>query len=291
MSRTEQVKKRLDGVGAEWTTWLEADVVAHFGDADAEYRAVRDGGAGLVDWSVRDTLVLSGPDAIPWFQGLVTSDLMELREEGAGQLTAVVNRIGRFIAEARALHMPEVLVLDLEPNLVGRGLITHLRRHVITEDVTIENRSETTARLHLAGEAAASVLDDLCETHRPVAELDAYHGTWGELGSEGVVIQRVDWTGEPGFDVSCASDAAHRIFNALYGRDEVEPVGFEPLETMRIEAGMPRFGAELNDAYIPLESGLDHAISFDKGCYLGQEIIARLDSRGTPARKLRALVF
>ncbi len=292
MSRTDIFKERLDALGAQWMQWREREVVRDFGDPDKEYRAVRGGGVGLVDSSYRDTLVIMGGDAVPWLQGLVTSNLLELEEEGAGQITTAVNHIGRLIAEARVLHMPEILVLDLEPGVLAAEFLSHLRRHIITEDVELVDRSEQTARVSVFGERAAALLDELCDTERAVASLDAYAGTWGVLGEEDVVIQRVAWSGGPGYDVSCASEAAHRVWNSLLAAGEdVVAVGFETLETLRIEAGVPRFGTELSDERIPLEAGLDHAISFNKGCYLGQEIIARLDTRGTPARLLRTLVF
>jgi folate-binding protein YgfZ len=292
MSRTSQLKDRLDALGAQWTTWREVDVVQSFGDPDKEYRAVREGGIGLADHSWRETLVVMGDDAVPWLQGLVTSDLFELAEEGAGQQTTVVNNVGRLIAEARVLHVPEMLLLDMEPGVLGEGLMSHLRRHIITEDVKLVDRSEQAARLSVFGEASVDLLEHLCETQRRVVSLEPFEGTWGTLGGDEVIIQRVPWVGERGYDVACASQAALGIFDALSsGADEVEPIGWETLETLRIEAGVPRFGKELTGKRIPLEAGLDDAISFTKGCYLGQEIIARLDTQGTPARLLRTLVF
>jgi aminomethyltransferase len=291
MSRTDQFKKRLDEHGAKWTQWREVEVVREFGDPDAEYHAVRDGGIGLADQSWRDTLVVAGDDAVPWLQGLVTSDLFALAEQGSGQLTTAVNNVSRLIAEARVLHMPDMLVLDLEPGVLQAGFLSHLRRHIITEDVKLIDRSEHTARISLYGNAAAAVLERECETEHAISSLDEFSCTWGAMGDEDVVIQRVPLVGEPGFDVACSSEAALLVWNTLAHAEDVTPIGFETIETLRIEAGVPRFGKELTDDRIPLECGLEHAISFHKGCYLGQEIIARLDTRGTPARLLRTLVL
>ncbi|QDG51642.1 aminomethyl transferase family protein [Persicimonas caeni] len=292
MSRTKAFKEQLDEHGAKWSEWRAVEVVGDFGDPDTEYHAVRGEGLGLADHSWRETLVVTGSDAVPWLQGLVTSDLFQLAEEGSGQITTAVNQVGRLIAEARVLHMPEMLVLDLEPGVLEAGLLSHLRRHIITEDVTLVDRSEQTARVSLYGEQAAELLDRVCDTEHRVTSLEEFAGTWGAMGDEDVVIQRVPLTGGPGFDVSCASEAADRVWRTLIdANDAVTPVGFDTLETLRIEAGVPRFGKELTEERIPLEAGLDHAISFNKGCYLGQEIIARLDTRGTPARLLRTLVL
>lgn len=292
MSRTDKFKGRLEALGAKWRTWRDVEVVGDFGDPDTEYHAVRGAGLGLADQSWRDTLVIMGSDAVPWLQGLVTSDLFALADEGSGQITTAVNQVGRLIAEARVLHMPEMLVLDLEPGVLEAGFLSHLRRHIITEDVTLVDRSAQTARVSLYGQSAAELLDAVCVTEHAVSSRAVFEGTWGTLGDHDVVIQRVPLTGGPGFDIACAREAADRVWQTLFDRgDEVVAVGFDTLETLRIEAGVPRFGKELTEERIPLEAGLDHAISFNKGCYLGQEIIARLDTRGTPARLLRTLVL
>ncbi|AWV90957.1 YgfZ/GcvT domain-containing protein [Bradymonas sediminis] len=291
MGRTETLKSRLDAKGAKWMTWRDREVVADFGDPAREYEAVRGGGLGLVDRSGRDTLVLAGEDAVSWLQGLVTSDLRELVREGSGQLTSAVNLVGRLIAEARVLHMPEMLVLDLEPGVLADGFLSHLKRHLITEDVQILDRSAQTSRLGIFGERAAAFLQKHCTLAHPMGSRAMFEGTWGSLGDHDIVVQRVPTTGGPGYEIACATEEVADIWDLLMATAELTPVGFETLETLRIEAGIPRFGVELTEERIPLEANLDHAISFTKGCYLGQEIIARLDTRGTPARLLRTLVF
>ena len=119
---------------------------------------MRDGGLGLADRSERETVVLSGADTIPWLQGLLTNDLMALEAEGSGQRSAAVNHIGRCVADVRLLHIPELLVLDLEPGTVEAGFVAHLKQHVIMEDVPVADRSTTTARLTLLGRQAPALL-------------------------------------------------------------------------------------------------------------------------------------
>lgn len=287
--RNDAFKTRLDGLGANWTDWRDAEVVEHFGDPDTEYQTVVDGGVGLVDFAARDTLVIEGSDSVPWLQGLVTNDLMELQNEGSGQLTSVVNSKGRLVAEMRLLHMPEMFVADLEHGNLAEGLLGHLRHHIITEDVQLHDRSEATAKFGLFGSTAAQALTRVAELEASPETLDAFDGTWGAIAGVDIVVQRCDWTGEPGFLVSCARPSQLTVWNAL--SEMATPIGHDTFETLRIEAGVPRYGAELSDDIIPLEAGLDETIAYDKGCYLGQEIIARLDTLGTPAKELRTLVF
>ena len=292
MGRHDELRVRLDRAGANWRTWRGRKVVADYGDPNKEYHAVRTDGIGLVDRSWRDTLVVAGPDAASWLQGLVTSDLRELVRQGAGQLTTMVNAVGRLIADARVLALPELLMLDLEPELIETEVRAHLERHIFSEDVTILDRSEQTARLALFGRGAAALLQSLATgLSRPVGALEAYEGSWGLIEDMDIVIQHVVLTGGPGYEVSCAAEDAPAIWDLLMATGKLTPVGFETIETLRIEAGVARFGKELSEQRIPLEAGLNSAVSFNKGCYLGQEIIARLDTRGKPARLLRTLVF
>lgn len=271
--------------------WRGQSVVADYGNPHAEYQAVRAHGIGLVDRTWRDTLVIAGPDAISWLQGMVTSDVRELIREGSGQLTTAVNLVGRLIADARVLHVQDMLLLDLEPQLLQESLLPHLERHIITEEVQLLDRSAQTARLGLFGHTAAAFLQPLCDLVRPIGALELYEGTWGSIDGHEIIIQRIPLTGGPGYDISMATEDAPILWDKLMQAGTLTPVGFETIETLRIEAGVPRFGKELGEDRIPLEAGLNAAISFKKGCYLGQEIIARLDTRGTPARLLRTLVF
>lgn len=290
--RTEEFRQRLVDAKAQWFEREGAEVVAHYGSPDTEYWAVRDGGLGLVDRSERETVVLSGPDTILWLQGLVTNDLLELEREGSGQRSAAVNHIGRTIADLRILHAPDMLVIDLEPGTIAEGFVGHLEHHVIMEDVTIADRTAQTGRLGLFGERAPALLGELFDgAHRVSALTEDYQGSWGELAGCDVLIQRVPLVGAPGFDIFCDRDEIHLVWDALLAASpQVRLVGDQALETLRLEAGHVRYGAEYDEKVIPIEADLNPIISYDKGCYLGQEIIHRLDTRGRPARFLRVLV-
>ena len=223
----------------------------------------------------------------------MTADLLELQEPGSGLWTPVTNVNGRMIGDLRVLHVPDLLFIDLEPGTLEGGLLSHFRQQVILEDVELSDRTETTGRIGLFGDAAAEILGRAAELQRDPAELGGFDGAWGRLAGEDVIVQSNPTTGEPGFDIAFDRRRAGAVWDALVeaGGEQLEPVGGQVLETLRIEAGFPRFGVETGDDVIPLEAGMGDLISFEKGCYLGQEIIARLDTRGTPAKKLRTLVF
>ncbi len=291
--RPTEYREHLESMGAEWGEWRERPVVEQFGDPDREYLAVRDGGAGLVDRMERETLVITGDEAVPWLQGLVTNDLLELVDEGAGQWNTVTNVNGRMLADLRVMHVPEMLLVDLEGGTLEEGgLVGHLRQQIIMEDVEIADRSESTGRLGLFGPAAAAILEKVADLEAELAVLGDFDGTWGRIEGRDVLVQVNPVTGERGFDLFFDREQALVVWEALAeAGGEVEPVGHQMVETLRIEAGIARFGVETTPEVIPLEADLGHLIDFEKGCYLGQEIIARLDTRGEPAKLLRTLVF
>lgn len=293
LERPTDFEEHLEELEANWGEGLGGRVVADFGDPDAEYWAVRAEGAGLVDRSERETLVVTGDDAVPWLQGLVTSDLLQLVQEGSGQWSVVTNVNGRMVADLRVLHVPQMLYIDLEPGTLEGGLMSHFRQQIIMEEVTLSDRTETTGRLGIFGPRAASILAEAADLAREPGSLEDFQGTWGRMAGGDVIVQAVPVTGEPGFDVSFDRRDSLAVWKALEsaGGEELVPVGSDVLETLRVEAGVPRFGVETSDDIIPIEANLTDLISFEKGCYLGQEIIARLDTRGTPAKLLRTLVF
>ena len=292
MTRTTALRQLLDAHGARWGSFGEAEVVADFGDAAAEYDAIRAGGLGLVDRSERETVVATGAEVVQLIQGLVTSDVYALADEGSGQRSCAVGTTGRILGDYRFLHVPDLFLIDLEPGALADGAIGHFRAAVMREDARFTDRSAATARLGLYGEPAVELLRDLGElAHDPGGRGD-YDGSWGRLGGHEIIAQRLPWLGTPGFELSMAADAAADVWRAiLEAAPDTRPFGNTAFEAMRVEAGIPRYFVELDAKVIPLEAGLDAHISYDKGCYMGQEIIARLDTRGTPARLLRTLVL
>jgi folate-binding protein YgfZ len=290
--RSTDFREQLDALEAEWDPRDGTPVVRHFGDPDSEYEAVQTE-AGLADRSERETLVVSGDDAIQWLQGLVTNDLHDLVELGSGQWNCATDVNGRMVADMRLLHLPNMLLLDLEPG-TAEGLKSHLSQQIILEDADLANQTESTGRIGVFGPRAADVVGSAFRLDDDPSGLAPFDATWGASDATGeVIVQRIEWTEGLGFDLIFDRHQSARVWEQLQsvGGDSLEPVGDETLETCRIEAGIPRFGVETSDDVIPLEADLQHIISFDKGCYVGQEIIARLDTRGTPAKRLRTLVF
>lgn len=286
--RTDEFKRRLDDEGAQWS---DSGRALHYGDPRAEARAARSGGAMIYDASARETLVIQGRDTISWFQSLFTNDVLDLEDEGSGQRTHAVNRLGRTISDARVLHMPELLMLDLEAGALHEcGLKKHLNAHIVMESVQLLDRTAQTGRVELIGRAAVDLLAKIADVERAPDSLAMYHGTWGALDDIEIIAQRLPLGQTPRVSLSCDRERLDRLWDTLRAAMYLAPIGELAMDTLHVESGEPRFMLDYDTSFIPIEADLNDTICYDKGCYLGQEIIHRLDTQGTPAKLLRALV-
>jgi tRNA-modifying protein YgfZ len=236
--------------------------------ATTEYERLRET-VGLVDRSQRGKLVLTGAETLEFLQGQVTNDV-EALEPGRGCYAALLDHKGKILADMRVLRMEDAVWLDCEavglPALAKNVQMYSLGRDVRSEDVTAER-----AILSLIGPAAREALD--------VAPPDEEHSF--VEGEHGIYVAT-----DLGVDVICAAADAEGVREAL----GVEPASDEAAECLRIESGRPRHGIDMTSSTIPQEAGInERAVSFSKGCYVGQETVARLHYRGKPNRFLRGL--
>jgi folate-binding protein YgfZ len=288
MARSEQLTDLLNTHGASFIDWRGTQVVESFGAPRDEYKAIRSGFA-VADRSERETVVGSGAEVVPLLQGLVLGDVFQLAEEGSGQLNAAVNLKGRYVSELRLVHVPDLLLIDLEPGMIAEGALSHFKRQIINEDAKFHDRSDRSTKILAAGPDAGEWLDETGTwAGGAPTRLNQYYGTWGELAGVEVIAVRLPTFGSDAWELLADVSQAHTVWAKLTEAGAV-PVGQAALEVARIETGVPRWGVELSSSIIPLEAGMSWMVSFDKGCYLGQEIIARIDTLGTPAKELRAI--
>jgi tRNA-modifying protein YgfZ len=244
--------------------------------ADTGYRAITEA-CGLVDRSERGKLALTGSEAKSFLHGQVTNEVEGL-EPGRGCYAAFLTHKGKMLGDLRILDFGDELLLDTE-RVALQELFNMIRRYKLGRDVELHKRTVQMGLLSLIGPHA-----------RRVAGADAlgeaeHDNVRAEIGGEPVVLVATD----VGVDVFCAADATEPVRAAL-ATGGAEPVPEEAAEVLRVERGRPRYGVELDDSVIPQEAGLnERAVSFDKGCYVGQETVARLFYRGKPNRHLRGL--
>jgi folate-binding protein YgfZ len=248
-------------------------------DLATEYGLLTEG-CGLLDRSERGKLALTGADAKSFLAGQVTNDIEGL-QAGTGCYAAFLTHKGKMLGDLRVLAVDEPvpeLLLDTErPTL--QALFDMIRRFKIGYDVELHKRTLQRGLLSLVGPAAratAGAQDLPAEEHAHRA---------GTIDGHPVRLVATD----VGVDVLCDADDTAAVRAALL-REGAAPVSEAAAEIVRVERGRPRYGAELDDSTIPQEAGLnERAVSFTKGCYVGQETVARLFYRGKPNRHLRGL--
>ncbi|REK11577.1 MAG: folate-binding protein [Planctomycetota bacterium] len=254
-------------------------------EAIAQYEALTRR-AGLVDLGHRTQIELAGGDRTTFLHNLCTADIKRL-PLGAGTEAFVTSVQGKTLAHVFVFATPDTLVLDTVADQ-GETLLKHLDHYLITEDVTLTDRSNERRELLLAGPEAEAVLSKACDVE--VGEPRLSHSL-AEVAGQAVWVRRVDLTRPGGFLLSVPVAAAD-AFTATLVESGAVACGLAAFEAARIEAGVPWFGKDITDANLPQEVGRDAlAINFVKGCYLGQETVARIDALGHVNKMLVGLRF
>ncbi len=235
---------------------------------------------GLVDRSALGKLALTGTEAKSFLTGQITNDI-EALEPGHGQYAALLTPKGKMVADLRVLDTGSELLLICERSGL-QALFDTIRRFSLGHDVQLHKRTVQQGLLSLVGPRSALVAG-VDET----AAGEEHMNVPASIGGVDCLVVRTDL----GLDVACAADEVERVRSALISSGAVE-VSEDAAEILRIESGRPRHGVELDDTVIPQEAGLnERAVSFTKGCYVGQETVARLHWRGKPNRHLRGLML
>jgi tRNA-modifying protein YgfZ len=243
---------------------------------DAEYLALTEG-CGLVDRSERGKLALTGPGAKAFLAGQVTNDT-EALTPGTGCYAAFLTPKGKMLGDLRVLDLGDELFLDTE-RMALQALFDMIRRFKIGYQVELHKRTVERGLLSLLGPDAARIAG--AETLPAVEHANAAV----EIDGVAAIVARTD----TGVDLLCDAADTDRLAKALRERGAA-PVCEEAAEIVRVERGRPRYGIDLDETVIPQEAGLnERAVSFTKGCYVGQETVARLYYRGKPNRHLRGL--
>jgi folate-binding protein YgfZ len=246
--------------------------------------------AGIVDRSDRVRVEVSGPDRAKFLQNLTTNDVKRL-EVGRGCEAFVTSTQGKTLAYAIIHADADRILVRSDPGGMELAL-RHFRKYGVFEDVTIEDVTAATFEFHLFGSDAGKHL------RRASGQLpgrDDYDHSLVTLEGQSVRVVRESPTGLLGFTLIGAKSAAAGLWNTLMARarggDLIE-IDAETFEVLRIAAGTPVFGKDITENNLPQEIGRDErAISFVKGCYLGQETVARLDAVGHVNQVLRGLRF
>jgi len=257
-----------------------------FGDVLAEYATVRDGGAGIFDLSSRGRIEVSGAEAVQFLNGLITNDVKTLGDN-SWMPAAFPNVQGRLLASVRVIRRGDSFLFDTE-SATHAVVLKTLERFTLAGDFRVRDVTHETAHMSVQGKDAARIVGAvLGESAANIPHRGALVLSWHDTD---VTVMRATHTAEDGFDVIIGASEAPKLWESLMAAG-ARPVGFGALEVLRVEAGVPRYGVDMNETNVVLEAALDEAVSYTKGCYIGQEIIARIHWRGHVAKRLTGLIL
>lgn len=263
-------------------------IAARFNSVEEEYDALHNG-AGLMDLSHRGRLAVRGEDAPRFLHGMVTNEVKSL-ETGHGNCAFVLDPKGHILADARVLRLDaESYLVECEPQLL-EVIRKQLDDHIIADAVELEGQSAQLACVAVEGPRAAEVIRQAAGI--AVRQMRAFEHVYFEDMS--LRVLRASASGAEGYLILAAPEKAAKFWHKTMetGREMgARPVGFEALEIRRIERGTPRYGVDMDAKTLPQETGQMQAISFTKGCYIGQETVERIHSRGHVNRLLVGLRF
>jgi aminomethyltransferase len=236
--------------------------------------------AAWIDLPARGKIKLTGEDRTRLLHSMTTNHIQQLTP-GTGCYAFFLNDKGRVIADANVLCRPDYFLLDVEPE-TREPLYQHLDRFIIADDVTLEDATATLATIAVEGPQAAEVMQ---RAGAPVPEADYSTVDW-----EDMLVARLNSTGSSGFFIFAPVAEKAALISRLEAAG-AEPADAEAARIVRLEHGKPRYSEDISERFLAQEANQPHALHFSKGCYLGQEIVERVRSRGQIHRVLKPVTL
>jgi len=243
------------------------------------YEALRERAAWM-DLSGRGKIKVTGEDRARLLHAMTTNHIQQLMP-GTGCYAFFLNDKGRVIADANVLCRPDHFLLDVEPE-TRHSLYQHLDHYIIADDVTLEDLTDATTAIAVEGPRAAEILE---KAGAAIPEEDFASVEWDQS-----LVARLNSTGAPGFFIFAPAPEKPGLIARLETAG-AEPADAEAARVVRLEHGKARFGEEISERFLAQEANQPQALNFSKGCYLGQEIVERVRSRGQIHRVLKPLMF
>jgi folate-binding protein YgfZ len=289
------------------------EIVQDCGDWLAEYHALRES-AGILDFSFRSRICLVGNDRVRFLHGQVTNDIKKLRV-GEGCYAAITTAKGKMESDLNIFNLPDELLLDFEPGLTEK-ISARLEKFIVADDVQIVDVAPHYGLLSVQGPKAEQIIRALnLFLEIPAKPFDSLKISEPALGEIYLANhpQLTNWWGErpreplaPTTDGSSAASPHQNGFDLFVPNHSLgalvdkliaaaknvggKKCGWTAFETVRIENGIPRFGADMDETNLPLEGGVENrALNYRKGCYIGQEVLNRIHSFGHVTKELRGL--
>ncbi len=260
-----------------------ATTASSFGNPQAEFVELRSG-CGVYDLGFRAKMSLAGGDRVRWMNGMVTNNIRDLAE-GQGVYAFLLNPQGHILGDLYAFNRGELITIDTDSGQMERILAT-FDHYIIMDDVEVANLSDQLTALGIAGPKAGDVLASAGFAVSDMRPLQAESVMW--QGTECTLVRGED-DGRVSYEIWLAPASVRLLWDALVAAGAA-PVGSEALESQRIVSGIPLYGVDIRERDLPQETGQVRALNFNKGCYVGQEIVERIRSRGAVHRKFTGFV-
>jgi len=279
------LQERGQGLGAASGEYRGASTAARFGDPQAEFSALR-GGCGVYDLGFRAKIALTGGDRVRWLNGMVTNNIRDLRA-GDGVYAFLLNPQGHILGDLYAYNRGGSIVVDTDRSQLEKVLAT-FDHYIIMDDVEVTNLSEQVTALGIGGPRLREVLA-ACGVQisdmRTLQNLEAK-----SAGGTECTVVRMDDPAIESYELWLNPAEVRQTWDALTAHGAT-PIGSEALELHRIASGVPLYGVDIRERDLPQETEQSRALNFNKGCYVGQEIVERIRSRGAVRRKFSGFVI
>ena len=274
---------RLLAAGARLADYLGAETAASFGDPRREYVELRSG-AGLYDLGWRAKIVATGADRVRWMNGMITNNIRDLAPRH-GNYNFLLNAQGRILGDLYVYNRGDYLLLDTA-RWQAANMLEVMNKFIIMDEVELTDITEKLTSLAVQGPRAREVLRDAGLIFAEVEPLAVQDIAWNDVG---LSITRMASDISQTYEIWLTPANAGAVWDALL-RAGAKPAGAEALEMFRLAAGIPRYGQDISERYLPQETDQEQALNFKKGCYIGQEIVERIHARALLHRKLTGFV-
>jgi len=268
----------LVSAGARMGEFGGAETAADFGDLAKEFAALRSG-SGVYDLGRRAKLVVRGNDRVRWMNGMVTNNIRDLANE-QGNYNFLLNAQGHILADMYIYHRGDHLIVDTDRSQAAT-VLQLFDKYIIMDEVEVADISDQLTAIGIAGPKAVETLGAI-GFGVPVGPLAVVTAAWDDAAA---TVIRMDEATHHTLELWFGPADAEGLWKALVAAGAT-PVGYEALELARIVGGIPRFGVDIREKELPQETAQQRALDFNKGCYLGQEIVERIHARGAVHRSL-----
>jgi len=275
--------------GASFMEQQGWNVPAHYGDAVAEHHAVQRT-VGIMDLSHRGKILVTGDDRVKWLQRIISNDILPLTT-GEGVYSGFLTHKGHMLSYFRVYQLGASLLLE-DVGEIGDRTFLALRKFLLYgTKATMEPCADNWGHLLVSGPQACGLIKAVCAVDMASLKLLSFLSV--EMAGDRALLIRSEETGRCDVSLLIPANGLKAVWDRLWAVGEtmgLTPFGAQALETLRMEAGIPKAGSDLNEQIVPPEANLEgKAFSLAKGCYPGQEVVARMDTYGSVRRRLVGL--